>query len=84
MRWGMAMYSELPLEAMLTGPICVCWFPTTAFHTYAQVLWQESPAVADWPRGCARWGEGRFVLHICPEDVPALHLLSALLGCLAW
>ena len=55
-----------PLEAILTGPVCICMLIAVALQTYALVLWLgvggRSLALADWPSWCARWEEECCVL----------------------
>ena len=55
-----------PLEAVLTGSVCICLLATAALPMYAEVLWQESPALANWLSVCTRreWGEGCFLLCV--------------------
>ena len=81
------MYSEpalisgscaCPLEAMLTGPICIFLLTTAALQTYAQVLWLGSLAQAIGLSWCAG-GEGGTFLCTLPRAL-ALHSLSAQLG----
>ena len=66
-----------PLEAVLTGTICVFPPATAALHMYVQVLWQGSPAQAVWLSWCV-WGLLSFVRVIL--SAPALPSLSAWLG----
>ena len=56
------------LEALPTGPVHVCPVAAVAFHTYVQVLWQGSPAVAGWPPSWTKQEgkEGLFLSHHDP------------------
>ena len=81
-----------PLDAMLTGPICICPLTTTALQTHAPALWQGSLPLAD-QLSHTRWGRealsficmllGAFPLFPCFCPPGVLGFVNMPCDCLA-
>ena len=73
------------LEALLSGPICVCLLAAAALHPYVKPFWSDPLFwMTGWAGGPGRRGGWVLSFTCTIPHVPALHSLSASLDYLTW